>query len=642
MRYCSQCGTALSDEAIFCNNCGATTNEQSPPAASPVATNMATLLNSLSQKLQTNGIIWLVIGILQVLGGVCFGFNEFLMIVGVLNIFSSINDMKYSKALLANPTEIVKHFEPLTGPIITLVYNLVLGGVIGVVGSIYYLVAIRSFVMENKVAFSNLTEMPQQEKVRTVKSCPHCGKELPEEMQFCPYCMEKFVKETPVSAPTQKPRRRWWLWLIVVAVVLLLGLLAWFLWPTDTSIDTDTNTPTATDTDTETNSTSDTTPTLGKSYLALPLDLSFGVSTDTFSTKLAENKLTVDPANISDYSMEFIELPLDNPAMWEFTGSETLKRLAAEDYDAATEYDLYWQNLQYELTLPKLGAFFNQNKAMYEIYVTWFRPSEDILKQLTVDLTLTYNDYFGTVGMSVDSGIQWEDERYIVSFIKESGVFQGVDLGDTYRLTIHDKTYYTKPQNEAGDGDQDGTTTNTTTKTTADKTAASETTSTTTENASVTSAATKTTSPTKQTTEKQSTTTKQTTKQTATTKQTTSTAPVNNDPCANGHAWTELWETVHHEEVGHYEEQETDAIRITVYKCALCYEKHESLDDYYTHFDTEHADTDSHIHVFRDRYETDTEFRSVYGQVWVVDQEAWDEDVLTGYACRRCGEEKNP
>lgn len=460
-----------------------------------------------------------------------------------------------------------------------------------------------------------------------MKFCPDCRKELPEEMQFCPYCMKKFVPETPVSSPTQKPRRRWWLWLIAVAVVLLVGLLAWFLWPTDMS----------TTTVTKTNTTSDATPTPEKSSLPLPLDLSFGVSTDTFSTKLAENKLTVDPANISDYSMEFIELPLDNPAMWEFTGSETLKRLAAEDYDAATEYDLYWQNLQYELTLPKLGAFFNQNKAMYEIYVTWFRPSEDILKQLTVDLTLTYNDYFGTVGMSVDSGIQWEDERYIVSFIKESGVFQGVDLGDTYRLTIHDKTYYTKPQNEAVDGDQDGTTTNTTTKTTADKTAASETTSTTTENASatsatITSAATKTTSRTKKTTEKQSTTTKQT----------TSTAPVNNAPCANGHAWTELWETVHHEEVGHYEEQETDAIRITVYKCALCYKKHESLDDYYTHFDTEHADTDSNIHVFRDRYETDTEFRSVYGQVWVVDQEAWDEDVLTGYACRRCGEEKNP
>lgn len=160
MRYCSQCGTALSDEVFFCTACGSAVDQRPAPVAAAAPVDITPLLTTLSQRLQTNGIIWLVIGILQVLGGVCFGFNEFLMIVGVLNIFSSINDMKYSKALLANPTEIVKHFEPLTGPIITLVYNLVLGGVIGVVGSIYYLVAIRNFVMENKVAFSSLDRQP--------------------------------------------------------------------------------------------------------------------------------------------------------------------------------------------------------------------------------------------------------------------------------------------------------------------------------------------------------------------------------------------------------------------------------------------------------------------------------------------------
>lgn len=484
-----------------------------------------------------------------------------------------------------------------------------------------------------------------------MKFCPDCRKELPEEMQFCPYCMKKFVPETPVSSPTQKTRHRWWLWLIVVAVVLLVGLLAWLLWPTDMS----------TATVTKTNTTSDATPTPEKSSLPLPLDLSFGMSSDTFSAKLAENKLTVDPANISDYSMEFIELPLDNPAMWEFTGSETLKRLAAEDYDAATEYDLYWQNLQYELTLPKLGAFFNQNKAMYEIYVTWFRPSEDILKQLTVDLTLTYNDYFGTVGMSVDSGIQWEDERYIVSFIKESGVFQGVDLGDTYRLTIHDKTYYTNPQNEPVDGTQDGSTTsttdkattNTTTKATADKTAASGTTNATTENtsapsATITNSTTKTASPTKQTTttKKATTSTRATTstaKKTSTTKKAATTTASTAAPCAGGHDWKALTKTVHHEEVGHYEQQATGSTRVTVYVCAICYQKHDRLDAYYAHFDTEHADTAPNINVFRDRYETDTEIRPLYESVWVVDQKAYDETVTVGRRCKRCGKtEENP
>ena len=79
-----------------------------------------------------------------------------MLIVGVLNIISSIQDMKYSKILLENPTGIVAKFEPITGPIITLVYNLVIGGVIGVVGSIYYFVAIRNYVMENKQFFASL------------------------------------------------------------------------------------------------------------------------------------------------------------------------------------------------------------------------------------------------------------------------------------------------------------------------------------------------------------------------------------------------------------------------------------------------------------------------------------------------------
>ena len=74
----------------------------------------------------------------------------------ILNIISSVQDMQYSKTLLENPTGIVAKFEPIVGPIITLVYNLIIGGVIGVVGSIYYFVAIRNYVMENKQFFASL------------------------------------------------------------------------------------------------------------------------------------------------------------------------------------------------------------------------------------------------------------------------------------------------------------------------------------------------------------------------------------------------------------------------------------------------------------------------------------------------------
>lgn len=152
MKFCTHCGKELLDEAVICTGCGCPVENQTS-----INTNEKDkLLQQLSQKLNTNAIIWLVIGALQILGGIFI--NWFLLIVGVLNIISSVNDMKYSKEVLENQNGIVAKFEPLTGPIITLVYNLVIGGVIGVVGSIYYFIGIRNFVMENKVAFESFDE----------------------------------------------------------------------------------------------------------------------------------------------------------------------------------------------------------------------------------------------------------------------------------------------------------------------------------------------------------------------------------------------------------------------------------------------------------------------------------------------------
>lgn len=154
MKYCTHCGKELLDEAVICTNCGCKASYQNTQSSNSVFTDTTALLNTLSQRLNTNAIIWLVIGILQILGGIFI--DWFLLIVGVLNIISSVQDMNYSKTLSENSTGIVAKFEPLTGPIITLIYNLVIGGVIGVIGSIYYFFAIRNFVMENKETFESL------------------------------------------------------------------------------------------------------------------------------------------------------------------------------------------------------------------------------------------------------------------------------------------------------------------------------------------------------------------------------------------------------------------------------------------------------------------------------------------------------
>lgn len=151
MKYCTHCGKELLDEAVVCVGCGCAVEGQTVHAANHPPVDGTVLLNTLSQRLNTNGIIWLIIGILQILGGLFL--NWFLLIVGVLNIISSVQDIQYSKTMLENPSGIVAKFEPVTGPIITLVYNLVIGGVVGVIGSIYYFFAIRNYVMENKESF---------------------------------------------------------------------------------------------------------------------------------------------------------------------------------------------------------------------------------------------------------------------------------------------------------------------------------------------------------------------------------------------------------------------------------------------------------------------------------------------------------
>ena len=154
MKYCTHSGRELFDEAVICPGCGCSVGGYNTKTENSVSVDGTVLLNTLSQRLKINGIIWLVIGILQILGGIFI--DWFLLIVGVLNIISSVQDMQYSKTLLEKPSGIIAKFEPLVGPIITLVYNLVIGGVIGVVGSIYYFFAIRNFVMENKQFFESL------------------------------------------------------------------------------------------------------------------------------------------------------------------------------------------------------------------------------------------------------------------------------------------------------------------------------------------------------------------------------------------------------------------------------------------------------------------------------------------------------
>lgn len=109
------------------------------------------------------------------------------------------------------------------------------------------------------------------------------------------------------------------------------------------------------------------------------------------------------------------------------------------------------------------------------------------------------------------------------------------------------------------------------------------------------------------------------------------------DPCVGGHNWQAITETVEHDEIGHYEQVITGYNTVTIYKCAVCYGTFESLSAYYTHFEEHENSSDALVGIFRDRYETSTKRVPVYGQTWVVDEEAYTEQVVVGHKCSVCG-----
>ncbi|MBR6740381.1 MAG: zinc ribbon domain-containing protein [Clostridia bacterium] len=152
--FCSHCGNEIKDNASFCGNCGNSVGGANARPMYGTYTHTSTVLNTLSQRLNTNGVIWLVIGVLQLLGGLFL--NWFLLIVAVANIVSAVQDMRYSKTVLSNPRGVVAKFTPIFGPVVILVYNLIIGGIIGVIGSLYYFFAIRSYVMEHRSLLQSL------------------------------------------------------------------------------------------------------------------------------------------------------------------------------------------------------------------------------------------------------------------------------------------------------------------------------------------------------------------------------------------------------------------------------------------------------------------------------------------------------
>lgn len=168
-KFCENCGSELVEGNKFCPSCGADVYNKSSDNVnnvinSPEKEKVRKLITQLSQKNQTNAIIWCALGVVQIIIAMCtityYGFATgiWTLVVGILNVYSGYKDFTYSKELLKKPVAIISRYESATPIVIALIYNLIFGGIIGIAGSLYE-ISIRNFVLNNK------TEFEQAEKV---------------------------------------------------------------------------------------------------------------------------------------------------------------------------------------------------------------------------------------------------------------------------------------------------------------------------------------------------------------------------------------------------------------------------------------------------------------------------------------------
>jgi len=106
---------------------------------------------------QIAGVIWMIIGILQILAFVpfvfLFGYGFALLFVGIWNVYWARQRLTISKVIMSRAPGIPTVFEQHLGMTILFIFiNLFFGGVIGVIGCFFDLY-VRSQVLKSRSIF---------------------------------------------------------------------------------------------------------------------------------------------------------------------------------------------------------------------------------------------------------------------------------------------------------------------------------------------------------------------------------------------------------------------------------------------------------------------------------------------------------
>lgn len=143
---CPRCGTSYNNTATFCSKCGANLtenikfrqNKQMPTYEEKLDimfNDAQYCIATISKREKTSCKIWIITAVIQIiLSIICFPFPFW--IAALLNIWRASSRNKLSKLVLLPNKELISKYDSVQYGL-TWIYNILLGGLIGIVGCIY-------------------------------------------------------------------------------------------------------------------------------------------------------------------------------------------------------------------------------------------------------------------------------------------------------------------------------------------------------------------------------------------------------------------------------------------------------------------------------------------------------------------------
>lgn len=156
IRFCEQCGAEIIQGAVYCSNCGNKIDYAIPENRDTetyewqgLFQNGIHVIHKISSKEKISTGIWVGIACVQALLGFIF---HFAWLAALWNFLACFMNYRFIKKMNVYPVGVYTHYNDLLFSIIsTMIFNIVVGGIIGVIGGIYDL-TIRSYAMQNKEA----------------------------------------------------------------------------------------------------------------------------------------------------------------------------------------------------------------------------------------------------------------------------------------------------------------------------------------------------------------------------------------------------------------------------------------------------------------------------------------------------------